>query len=61
MDLGGGANPVSCKWVKQQWPTKGFNFDESKVAREAILQVESLIHPHYQRLQGAPSANSIGY
>jgi hypothetical protein len=26
-----GANPVSCKWVKQQWPAKGFNFDESKV------------------------------
>jgi hypothetical protein len=26
-----GANPVSCKWVKQQGPTKGFDFDESKV------------------------------
>jgi hypothetical protein len=26
-----GANPVSCKWVKQQVPAKGFNFDESKV------------------------------
>jgi hypothetical protein len=26
-----GANPVSCKWVKQEGPTKGFNFDESKV------------------------------
>jgi hypothetical protein len=26
-----GANPVSCKWVKQQGPTKGFEFDESKV------------------------------
>jgi hypothetical protein len=26
-----GANPVSCKWVKQQGPAKGFNFDESKV------------------------------
>jgi hypothetical protein len=25
------ANPVTCKWVKQQGPTKGFNFDESKV------------------------------
>jgi hypothetical protein len=24
-----GANPVSCKWVKQG-PAKGFNFDESK-------------------------------
>jgi hypothetical protein len=26
-----GANPVSYKWVKQQGPTKGFDFDESKV------------------------------
>jgi hypothetical protein len=26
-----GANPVSCKWVKQQGPVKGFDFNESKV------------------------------
>jgi hypothetical protein len=26
-----GANPMSCKWVKQQGPTKGFDFDECKV------------------------------
>jgi hypothetical protein len=26
-----GANPMSCKWVKQQGPTKGFDIDESKV------------------------------
>jgi hypothetical protein len=26
-----GANPMSCKWVKQQGPTKGFDFDVSKV------------------------------
>jgi hypothetical protein len=26
-----GANPVSCKWVKQQGPAKGFNFDIGKV------------------------------
>jgi hypothetical protein len=26
-----GANPVSCKWVKRQGPTKGLDFDESKV------------------------------
>jgi hypothetical protein len=24
------ANPVSCKWVKQQEPAKGFDFDVSK-------------------------------
>jgi hypothetical protein len=26
-----GANPMSYKWVKQQGPTKGFDFDECKV------------------------------
>jgi hypothetical protein len=26
-----GANPVSCKWVKQQGPAKGFDFDINKV------------------------------
>jgi hypothetical protein len=26
-----GANPVSCKWVKQQGPAKCFDFDVSKV------------------------------
>jgi hypothetical protein len=26
-----GANPMSCKWVKQQGSTKGFDFDMSKV------------------------------
>jgi hypothetical protein len=26
-----GANPVSCKWVKQKGPAKGFDFDMSKV------------------------------
>jgi hypothetical protein len=24
-----GANPMSCKWVKQPGPAKGFDFDES--------------------------------
>jgi hypothetical protein len=28
---GGGANPMSCKWVKQHGPAKGFDFDVSKV------------------------------
>jgi hypothetical protein len=26
-----GVNPVSCKWVKQQGPAKGFDFDVSKI------------------------------
>jgi hypothetical protein len=30
-ELTRGANPVSCKWVKQQGPAKGFDFDVSKV------------------------------
>jgi hypothetical protein len=65
---------MSCKWVKQQGPAKGFDFDVSKVeqifdlllrekaveatrgpqvsyntrvTRETILQVASLIHPHH--------------
>jgi hypothetical protein len=25
-----GAHPVPCKWVKQQGPVKGFDFDVSK-------------------------------
>jgi hypothetical protein len=28
-----GANPVSCKWVKQQEPAKDFDFDMSKVGQ----------------------------
>jgi hypothetical protein len=27
----GGANPVSCKWVKQTGPAEGFDFDMSEV------------------------------
>jgi hypothetical protein len=26
-----GANPVSCKWVKQKGPLKGFDFNVSKI------------------------------
>jgi hypothetical protein len=57
-----GANPVSCKWVKQQGPTKGFDFDESKVEqifdlllREKQLKLpESHKFPTAQELQGRP-------
>jgi hypothetical protein len=57
-----GANPVSCKWVKQQGPTKGFNFDESKVEqifdlllREKQLKLpEGHKFPTAQELQGTP-------
>jgi hypothetical protein len=57
-----GANPVSCKWVKQQGPAKGFDFDESKVnqifdllLREKQLKLpEGHKFPTEQELQGRP-------
>jgi hypothetical protein len=57
-----GANPVSCRWVKQQGPTKGFDFDESKVEqifdlllREKQLKLpEDHKFPIAQELQGRP-------
>jgi hypothetical protein len=57
-----GANPVSCKWVKQQGPAKGFNFDKSKVEqifdlllREKQLKLpEGHKFPTAQDLQGRP-------
>jgi hypothetical protein len=57
-----GANPVSCKWVKQQGLAKGFDFDESRVElifdlllREKQLKLpESHKFPTAQELQGRP-------
>jgi hypothetical protein len=57
-----GANPMSCKWVKQQGPAKGFEFDESKVMqifdpllREKQLKLlEGHKFPAAQELQGRP-------
>jgi hypothetical protein len=57
-----GANPVSCMLVKQQEPTKGFDFDESKVEqifdlllREKQLKLpEGHKFPTTQELQGRP-------
>jgi hypothetical protein len=57
-----GANPVSCKWVKQQGAAKGFDFDESKVEqifdlllREKQLKLpEGPKFPTAQELQGRP-------
>jgi hypothetical protein len=42
-----GANPVSCKWVKQQGPAKGFNFDVSKVEQifDLLLKEKQLKLP----------------
>jgi hypothetical protein len=57
-----GANPMSCNWVKQQGPTKGFDFDKSKVKqifdlllREKQLKLpEGHKFPTAQELQGRP-------
>jgi hypothetical protein len=42
-----GVNLVSCKWVKQQGPTKGFDFDESKVEQifDLLLREKQLKLP----------------
>jgi hypothetical protein len=55
-----GANPVSCKWVKQQGPAKGFDFNVSKVEqifdlllKEKQLKLpEGCKFPTAQALQG---------
>jgi hypothetical protein len=55
-----GANPVSYKWVKQQGPAKGFDFDVSKVEqifdlllKEKQLKLsEGCKFPTAQELQG---------
>jgi hypothetical protein len=55
-----GANPVSCKWVKQQGPAKGFDFDVSKVKQifDLLLKKKQLKLPEgykfltAQELQG---------
>jgi hypothetical protein len=57
-----GANPVSCRWVKQQGPTKGFDFDESKIERifDLLLREKQLKLPKGHKfptaheLQGRP-------
>jgi hypothetical protein len=53
---------VSCKWVKQQGPAKGFNFDKSKVEQifDLLLKEKQLKLPEChkfptaQELQGRP-------
>jgi hypothetical protein len=55
-----GANPVSCKWVKQQGLAKGFDFDVTKVEqifdlllKEKQLKLpEGCKFPTVQELQG---------
>jgi hypothetical protein len=42
-----GTNPVSCKWVKQQGPAKGVDFDKSKVEQifDLLLREKQLKLP----------------
>jgi hypothetical protein len=42
-----GANPVSCKWVKQTGPAKGFDFDVGKVEQifDLLLKEKQLKFP----------------
>jgi hypothetical protein len=42
-----GANPVSCKWVRQTGPAKGFDFDVSKVEQifDLLLKQKQLKFP----------------
>jgi hypothetical protein len=62
-----GVNPVSYKWVKQQGPTKGFDFNMSKVEqifdlllKEKLLKLaEGCKLPIAQELQGRSIASGI--
>jgi hypothetical protein len=54
--MGQGANPVSCKWVKQQGPPKGFDYDVSKVEQifDLLLkekQLKLLEHHKFHTVQ----------
>jgi hypothetical protein len=42
-----GANPVSCKWIKQQGTAKGFDFNEGKVEQifDLLLREKQLELP----------------
>jgi hypothetical protein len=57
-----GANPMSCKWVKQQGPARGFDFDVTKVEQifDLLLKEKQLKLPEGhkfptpQELEGRP-------
>jgi hypothetical protein len=63
MDSGGGANPVSCKWVKQQGPAKGFDFDESKVEQifDLLLREKQLKLPEGHKFPIAKELQGRSY
>jgi hypothetical protein len=58
-----GANPVSCKWVKKQGPTKGFDFDVSKVEQifDLLLKEKQLKLPDGCKLPIAQELQGRSY
>jgi hypothetical protein len=58
-----GANPVSCKWVKQQGPAKGFDFDISKAEQifDLLLKEKQLKLPEGHKIPTAQEVNGRPY
>jgi hypothetical protein len=58
-----GAKTVSSKWVKQQGPTKGFDFDESKVEQifDLLLREKQLKLPEGHKFPNAQEFQEIPY
>jgi hypothetical protein len=57
------AIPVSCKWVKQQGPAKGFDFDVSKVEQifDLLLKEKQLKLPEGCKLTTALELQGRSY
>ena len=58
-----GANPVSCKWVKQQGPPKGFDFDVSKAEQifDLLLKEKQLKLPEGHKIPTVQEMNGRPY
>ncbi|KAK1663007.1 hypothetical protein QYE76_051166 [Lolium multiflorum] len=58
-----GAAPVSCKWVKQQGPAKGFDFDISKAEQifDLLLKEKQLKLPEGHKIPTAQEMNGRPY
>src|SRR4051812_34905363 len=58
-----GADPVSCKWVKQQGPAKGFDFDVSKAEQifDLLMKEKQLKLPEGHKIPTAQEMNGRPY
>jgi hypothetical protein len=58
-----GAKPVSCKWLKQQGPSKGFDFDVSKVEQifDLLLKEKQLKFPKGCKISTAQELQGRSY